>query len=449
MRGRALSYAIFGALTLAAAPAGVGAQATSATAQVATSATTTLVGHFYDRRQDAPIWFRSGAGPEAIAQLNTILRRAPVDGFAAGPTFAVQIEALAAKAQAGDTAAAKAADELASTAWAEYVKVIKAPTKGMIYGDARVRPQPAHPDRTLTLAAAAPNLAAHLLSVSNVNPVYTQLREAAVAEAAANGGTPSAKMLLNLDRARVIPATGKFVVVDITGAMLHMYDNGQLRDSMKVVVGNDDYPTPMIASTMYYAIANPYWHVPPHLIRRMAPNIAKGPDAYMKRSGYEVISDFSGNPTILPASSVNWKAVAAGTEKVILRQKPNGQNSMGKMKFPFPNPEGIFLHDSPAREHFAKTQRDISNGCVRVEDWRRLARFLFNGDPPAAASSAPEQAIPLPGGIPIYLTYLTLKPEGGTIASARDIYGLDRGAVRSAATGTGSVQGGSVSGSAN
>ena len=196
---------------------------------------------------------------------------------------------------------------------------------------------------------------------------------------------------------------------------------------------------------MYYAILNPYWHVPEHLVRQtVAPNVIKQGEKYLKSRGYEVISDWSTSPRILPASEIDWKAVAAGTAKVNVRQQPGGANSMGRMNFPFPNPEGIYLHDTPMKNYFAKSDRALSNGCVRVEDYRRLARFLFGSDP-AAASSAPEQAVALPRGVPIYLTYLTWRPEDGKLAEVSDVYGLDRAYVRSVAAGAATAVAGSGS----
>ena len=201
---------------------------------------------------------------------------------------------------------------------------------------------------------------------------------------------------------------------------------------MKVVVGSKKkygLPTPIVASTMYYAIANPYWHVPDHLIRKTtAPGVVKGGEAYLKTRGYEIISDFSEHPQILPASSVDWKAVVAGTAKVLLRQKPNGQNSMGKMKFPFPNKEGIYLHDTPTREYFALADRSMSNGCIRVEDYRRLANWLFGRDV-AAVGSDPEQHIAMQRGVPVYVTYLTMVPGSAGMTSFEDRYGWDQPGV--------------------
>lgn len=391
------------------------------------------VNYFHERRQEAPLWFGAAGGSAATAELLSILRRAAIDGLPTGPMTAAQVEAYVLKAQGGDPLAVKTAERALSNAWVDYVQALQRPNSNVLWGDPALALKPAHPDRILALLSAAPSLAEHLKAVSAVNPFYAAIREAALAEAAANGGTPSTQLTLNLERARVLPATGRYLFVNTAEQRLHMMENGRSVGSMKVVVGDPEMkptplPTPIVASTMHYAVANPYWHVPPHLIKRMAPNIAKGPEAYLKSKGYEVISDYSEHPQILPASSVDWKGVAAGTASVKLRQKPGGTNSMGRMKFPFPNREGIYLHDTPTREHFAKSDRAISNGCVRVEDYRTLARWLFQGRDPTVETTAPEQHVQLPRGVPVYVTYLTVVPgEGGIgLTTFADRYNWDR-----------------------
>jgi murein L,D-transpeptidase YcbB/YkuD len=442
MRGRVYLLTAIAAALVAAAPAEAKKKSPPpppvpvAAPQVAlpNSPNGSTVRYYYERRNYAPIWFRAGAGDEAIGKLLAVLRAAPVDGMANGPQVAANLEAAIAAARSGDAMKQKEAELALSAAWVDYVQTLQRPNNNVIWGDPYLTLKPGNPDRILALAGAAPSLASHLQSVSSVNPIYAKIREVAVVEAAANGGRASDKVMLNLERARILPGSGKFVLVNSAEQRLHMYENWQDVGSMKVVVGSKakyGLPTPIVASTVHYAIANPYWHVPPHLIRKMAPNIAKGPEAYMKAHGYEVISDFSEHPTILPASSVNWKAVAAGTEKVNLRQRPNGENSMGKMKFPFPNREGIYLHDTPKRIYFdaAKTpDRAQSNGCIRVEDYRRLAYWLFGRDV-AAVGSDPEQHISIPRGVPVYVTYLTMVPDASGIATFADRYDWDRPGV--------------------
>ena len=440
MRGRAYLLTAIAATLVAAAPADAKKKAPPpppapvAAPQVAlpNSPNGMTVRYYYERRNYTPIWFRAGAGDEAIGQLLSILRRAPIEGMANGPQVAASVEAAVAAARAGDAMKHKEAELALSAAWADYVQTIQKPTSNVIWGDPNLVMKPSHPDRILALAGAAPTLASHLLSVSSINPIYSALREVAVTEAAANGGRASDRVMLSMERARILPGTGKFILVNSAEQRLHMYENGQSVGSMKVVVGDKDklgLPTPIVASTMYYAIANPYWHVPPHLIRKaVAPAAVRLGEGYLKSNGYEVISDFSEHPQVLPASSVDWKAVVAGTAKVNMRQKPNGTNSMGKMKFPFPNREGIYLHDTPKREYFALANRAKSNGCIRVEDYRKLAYWLFGRDV-AALGSEPEQHIQMQRGVPVYVTYLTMVPSTEGMQSFADRYGWDRPGV--------------------
>ena len=388
------------------------------------------VRYFYERRNYAPIWFKAGAGDAAIGQLLAALRAAPIDGMANGPEVAARLAAQVAAATT-DEMKRKEAELALSAAWVDYVQVLQRPNTNVVWGDPYLALKPGNPDRIMALLSAAPTLGSHLQSVSSVNPIYARLREVAIAEAAANGGRASDKVMLNLERSRIIPATGKYIVVNTAEQRLHMYENGQDVGSMKVVVGDKDHyglPTPIIASSINYAIANPYWHVPEHLVRKFAPRIRAQGQAFMTRNGYEVLSDFGPNAQVVPISSVDWKAVEAGTTKVLMRQKPNNLNSMGKMKFPFPNREGIYLHDTPMKDYFNLANRAKSNGCIRVEDYRKLAYWLFGHDV-AASGSGPEQHMSTPRGVPVYVTYLTMVPRASGMTTFEDRYGWDRPGV--------------------
>lgn len=393
------------------------------------------ISRFYTVSKDAPIWFRSGqadAGPALVV----ILRRAPLDGFARGPQLATDVEAALAKAQ-GNPGASLEAEYVMSSAWIAYVQAIHAPTPGMLYGEKEVTPVAPSSFQILREALNAPSLSQHLKSVSDINPIYAALRDAAVTEAKLPGGGDSARYAANLERARPIPAKGKFVLVDAATQRLWMYQDGRPIDSMKVIVGDKaklGLPTPMIASVVWYATFNPYWHVPDHLVKKtLASHVINDGEAYLKKNGYEVVSDWNATQ-ILPASSVDWKAAAAGTEHVKIRQLPGPTNSMGKLKFNFANPEGIYLHDTPNKALFAQNNRALSNGCIRLEDAKRLGRWLM-GREPIAPSSAAEQHVTLPRGIPVYVTYLTAQPSIGEPKLVRDIYGWDaRSTVNTAAT---------------
>ena len=379
----------------------------------------------YDTYRPQPIWTRHGLDEAAVAELVSILQRAPFDGFAEGPQLAAQVQAAAAQARAGGPDAA-AAERFFSTVWVRYVRAIKRPTDGMIYAFPILKPHGTRADEILLTAAAAPSLARYLAATADVNPIYSQLRDAAWAEAQETGNlTPDPRLLANLDRVRSLPASGRFLLVDSGSSMLTLYDNGQAVDSMKVITGTAQLPTPLIASIMYYITYNPYWHAPDHLVRKtIAPTVLRQGMRYLKSHGYHVIDEWSPTANVIDPTTIDWKAAAAGTVHLRIRQDPGPLNSMGNLKFPFPNPEDIYLHDTPSRGLFAKEQRNLSNGCVRVEDPKRLGRWLLGEDPAPPGDDA-ETNVKLPQGTPIYLTYITAQVFDGKVNYLPDLYGWD------------------------
>ena len=399
----------------------------------------TPVDRFYSARKDAPLWMSNREAQVALIQL---LRDAPIDGFTRGPALATQIEDAITAAQAGDPAAVSSADRLMSQSLIDYVQSLYTQIPGMTYGDNWVRPKAPSGETILATAARAPSLAAHMNEVWNLNPVYAQLRQAAVEEAKLPNGGQSARLALNLSRARFKPPSNKFVMIDIASARLWMYENGVPVDSMKVVVGKNEVDpksgaslrTPMLAGVMYYAIYNPYWHVPDHLVRlNIAPAVAKlGPNA-LKGNKYEVVDSWSSSPVIVDPATVDWKAVSAGTAHALLRQKPTGANSMGKMKFPFENGLGIYLHDTPHKEYFKETVRTLSNGCIRLERAADFGSWMM-GRPARPEDTSAELTVPFPQGVPVYVTYLTALPDTGKVAYGKDVYGWDAQSTTTAQT---------------
>lgn len=203
-----------------------------------------------------------------------------------------------------------------------------------------------------------------------------------------------------------IPSRGRYVLVDAASARLYMFENGKVRGSMRVIVGKPAAATPTLTSVLQYATLNPYWNVPSDLTQTIvAPRVLKEGSSYLRERGYEVVSGVGGEARVLPPESVDWEAVAAGRIKVQVRQLPGPGNSMGKMKFGIVRGNGIVLHDTPNKALFAETARNLSNGCVRLEDAQRFARWLI-GDEPRLTSAAPEQQVPLARAVPITITYL-------------------------------------------
>jgi murein L,D-transpeptidase YcbB/YkuD len=136
------------------------------------------------------------------------------------------------------------------------------------------------------------------------------------------------------------------------------------------------------------------------------------------------MTDWSPEAKVVDPKTIDWKAVAAGKTEVRIRQLPGPHNSMGRMKFMFPNEEGIYLHDNPERELFSEASRLYSGGCVRLEDASRLSQWLF-GKPLQWEGAGTEEQVPLPDPVPVYITYLTAVPSASGIAYLDDIYGRD------------------------
>ena len=391
--------------------------------------TSGAVDAFYASWRYAPIWFSGKSAKPAVQQLMQILNRAPVDGLASGPQIAAQVQSALQRAATGNAAAITAAERTFSAAWVMYVQSLKRPTPGMIYAYDVLKPQGTRADQILMAASGAASLEQHLSAVSNVNPIYTQIRDAEWARMRSIGTmAPDPRVVANLDRVRSIPARGKYAIVDSATQRLLMFENGGMVDSMKVVVGDKKtlgLPTPMIASVMYYVVHNPYWNVPHHLVRKtVAPGVIAQGTGYLKSRGYEVMKDWTDGSEALDPKSVDWKAVKDGTVQVRVRQKPSGANSMGDLKFPFNNPEDIFLHDTPMRSYFDLASRDKSNGCVRLEDARRFARWLL-GHEPVTPSDGAEVFEQMRQGVPVYTTYITAQPQNGQLTFVKDIYGWD------------------------
>ncbi|HEX6660358.1 MAG TPA: L,D-transpeptidase family protein [Sphingomicrobium sp.] len=418
---RLLAGAAFSALMILATPAQAATTPGAPFAMFANPA----VDAFYASRHDAPLWLADGPDSAAARDLIQILRRSSIEGYADGPAFASQAEALLARADAGDRSALLEADRLLSTGWVNYVATLRRPPAGMIYAEQWIAPRAETPREILLIAAGADSLPNYLNSVSGVNPFYSTLRDAAWSELQSAGAEADPRLLASLERLRVLPAKGRYVVVDAAAARLSMVEDGRVVDSMKVIVGKSTSQTPMVASAIHYATLNPYWNVPPDLVQKLiAHNVVSQGPGYLKAHNYQLLSDFGDDPQVLSPADVDWKAVAAGTATVRVRQLPGPGNSMGHLKFGFANNSGIFLHDTPKKELFAADSRDLSNGCIRLEDAERLGRWLL-GREPSTTSSDPEQHVLLPNPVPVYVTYLTARADDGQLTLLSDVYGRD------------------------
>jgi murein L,D-transpeptidase YcbB/YkuD len=422
------------ALALATMVAGIAAPlTTSVQPAAAQSVGGAEIADFYRARGGAPLWLAPNAGTSA-QQLIQLLSTAQADHLNPKRYNVRALQRALADARTGSPAAVQRAEAMLSAAFVAYAGDLRHdPGVGIIYVDKELKPAAPSAAELLRNASRAPSLGDYVQQMGWMNPIYAKLRQA-IASRLYRNPAELRLLILNLERARALPAgSGRYVIVNPPAARLYMYENGQVVDSMRVVAGRTDpiAQTPMMNAFIRYIALNPYWNSPPDITaRKLAPTILKEGRAYFTKRGYDVVDQFGENARVLDPMSVDWHAVAAGRVQVNLRQRPGPANSMGKMKFMFPNQQGIWLHDTPEKEKIEDAGRLESNGCVRLEDAARFARWLFNGRPPRTQGARPEQKVDLPTTMPIYITYLTAVPSGSSIVYFDDFYGKDRQQAR-------------------
>ena len=384
------------------------------------------VKRFYAERGYRPLWVRGGQiGPQAGALLGWI-ESAELDGLKPSSYRTGRLRELIGEARGGDARALARAEIALSESFARYVRDMRTPGKAkMIYADASLKPKKPSVETVLRAAAFPKDFGAYMSGMGWMSEHYVRLRNLA-GHARAKSATREqmARLRLNLDRARILPGPHVYhIVVDASSGQLYYYGSGKRVGSMKVVVGAPETQTPMLAGKLQWAILNPYWNVPDYLVRNsIAPKVLGGRSLASLRM--EALSDWGPNPRPLAASEIDWPAVAAGRQEVRLRELPGGANSMGKVKFLFPNKEGIYLHDTPERALLKQEARHLSNGCIRLENAAELGRWLMQR-PIDTKSKAPEQAVPLPAQVPVYLTYITAVATERGVAFRPDVYGRD------------------------
>lgn len=423
--------AILGAVAVcAAAPVCFPAPAVAASVAAAPVPDGQEVSDFYKLRQDRPLWFRGGEPTAAVQALVQLLTSANADGLDPASYKVDAIRKALQKAAGGNQRAVHKADELLSEEFAAYARDLRAfPDDVLKYVDPTLRVGPPSPLRLLEMADAAPSLKDFVYDMAWMNPDYAALRRALVTGNYANDKQRDL-LRINLDRARVLPAgIPRYIVVNTATQRLYMYDGDKLADSMKVVVGQerDDRKTPMMAGYLRYASLNPYWNVPPDLVwDDVGIHVKDYGLGYLKSRGYQVLSDWSDNPAVVDPSTIDWQAVKDGKLELRVRQLPGPRNVLGKVKYTFTNPFGVYLHDTSARELLDKDTRLYSGGCIRLEDADRLGKWLF-GHELHATSDAPDIKVPLDHPVPVYVIYMTAIPDGSSITYLDDVYDWDAG----------------------
>ncbi|HEX2804116.1 MAG TPA: L,D-transpeptidase family protein [Sphingomicrobium sp.] len=385
------------------------------------------VDDFYKVRSGRPLWFQAGQPTAAAHALLSLLTTARADGLDPGRYKVDEIREALKRASNGDQRAVRKADMLLSSRFAAYARDLKAfPTAGLAYADPALRLGPPSPLRLLQMAEKAPSLTQFVADMGWMNPAYASLRRAFISGSFENDRQREL-LRINLERARVLPASDRYIIVNVASQRLYMYEGTRLADTMKVVVGQDraERKTPMMAGYLRYASLNPYWNVPPDLVwDDVGKYVEEFGLGYLKSRGHQVLSDWGDNPSVVDPSTVDWDAVRAGTVQIRVRQLPGPQNFLGKVKYAFTNPFGVYLHDTPKKELLKEQTRLFSGGCIRLEDADRLGRWLF-GKTLVAQSDEPDIEVALDKPVPVFVTYMTAEPSGTSITYFDDVYGWD------------------------
>ncbi len=244
---------------------------------------------------------------------------------------------------------------------------------------------------------------------------------------------------LALERLRWLPHLSPDGFIGVNVPMFHLWvwdaipPNGAPAFGMNVIVGRAlNTQTPVFVEEMRYVIFRPYWNVPASITRgEMLPAFRRDP-SYFARHDLEIVDGPGDDARPVAVSDASIALLQQGRLRV--RQRPGPSNSLGLVKFVFPNDENVYLHGTPAPELFKRTRRDFSHGCVRVEDPVALAQWVLKGRPEwardriVAAMQAPRpQRVDLPKPLQVILFYVTavVMPEDGTVHFADDIYGHD------------------------
>lgn len=226
----------------------------------------------------------------------------------------------------------------------------------------------------------------------------------------------------NLERFRWLPRSlgSRYVAVNVPAFRLEAFDGGQKTLEMKVIVGQDyeDKATPVFADSMEFVVFRPYWNVTPDIAAK------------------EIFPKLASDPGYLSANDMETYREGDATR---VRQRPGPKNSLGLVKFLFPNDFNIYFHDTPNGELFQKDVRAFSHGCIRLERPELLAQYALGWDVgrirEAMESGPDNRTIKLPRKIPVYIVYATTYIRDGQLYFGNDLYQRDKDLVDVVAEG--------------
>lgn len=240
---------------------------------------------------------------------------------------------------------------------------------------------------------------------------------------------------LNLERWRWLPRDlgERYVLVNLPAFRLVLVEGGQTVLELRAAVGREARRSPVLSDTLGYLVLNPAWEVPARLaVEDKLPEIRRDM-GYLAREGFRVYSGWGSEQTEVDPATVDWATLGRGRFPYRLRQDPGPRNALGRIKFMFPNPYDVYIHDTPGREIFGRADRAVSSGCIRIEQPVELALLLLRDDASwtretllRAIDSGVTRTVTLPRPVPVHLQHWTAWVEDdGTVSFRADLYGRD------------------------
>lgn len=238
---------------------------------------------------------------------------------------------------------------------------------------------------------------------------------------------------VNLDRWRKLPDTlpERYLMVNIPAFRLTVLEHEDTVLDSRVIVGAPRTRTPVLNSVMTNFVLFPYWRVPYSIVfKEMLPQIKKDP-YYLIEKNLEVVTH---DGEVVDPDTINWAKLGRNHFPYVLRQMDGLDNSLGIMKFNFFNKYSVYLHDTNNRTLFSNSNRALSHGCVRVQQWDSLAMYMVREDPkPGMRDSVrtwlqreEKRQYNLARRLPIYVRYFTAEMRYGRVQFYEDIYGEDK-----------------------
>ncbi|HEY0741145.1 MAG TPA: L,D-transpeptidase family protein [Chryseosolibacter sp.] len=244
------------------------------------------------------------------------------------------------------------------------------------------------------------------------------------------------QLIANLERLRWQSKTPeRYISVNVPSYMLKVIEKDSVVLESRVIIGKPETPTPNIRSVVNSFIIYPYWHVPRSILKEILPSV-QADTSYLRKHNYQVI-DSKGK--VIKNSMIDFKKYTAEDFPYVLRQREGSENTMGVIKFVFPNNYGVYLHDTNARRLFSKSDRALSHGCIRVQKAVDLAKYLAKDDDTYVDAADLEQylvvqarmEVKIVKPIPVHLDYFTVQPQGDSVVFYKDFYKKDRAMVDS------------------